>query len=148
MKTGILPTSEDTMQVDTDTSSNNQQINELQDLINQFSITEASDKLDAVEFITIDNDNGEDTEITDEEIISCVRPIIQTETEDDNVVLQTITTTEVLKSLDTVTSYIKNPPQNLVFELKHINSINVIKNQISRHEINSKNQTTLERWFT
>jgi len=57
-------------------------------------------------------------------------------------------TTEVLKSLDTVTSYIKNPPQNLVFELKHINSINVIKNQISRHEINSKKQTTLERWFT
>ena len=148
MKTGILPTSEGTTQVDTDTSSNNQQINELQDLINQFSITEASDKLDAVEFITIDNDNGEDTEITDEDIISCVRPIIQTETEDDNVVLQTITTTEVLKSLDTVTSYIKNPPQNLVFELKHINSINVIKNQISRHEIHSKNQTTLERWFT
>src|SRR3954451_883602 len=67
LKTGILPTSEDT-------SSNNQQINELQDLINQFNITEASDKLDAVEFITIDNDNGEDTEITDEEIISCVRP--------------------------------------------------------------------------
>ena len=56
-------------------------------------------------------------------------------------------TTEVLKSLDTVTSYIKNPPQNLVFELKHINSINIIKNQISRHEINSKKQTTL-RWFT
>ena len=148
MKTGILPTSEDTMQVDTDTSSNNQQINELQDLINQFNITEASDKLDAVEFITIDNDNGEDTEITDEEIISCVRPIIQTETEDGDVVPQTITTTEVLKSLDTVISYIKNPPQNLVFELKHINSINVIKNQISRHEINSKKQTTLERWFT
>jgi len=113
LKTGILPTSEGTTQVDTDTSSNNQQINELQDLINQFSITEASDKLDAVEFITIDNDNGEDTEITDEDIISCVRPIIQTETEDDNVVLQTITTTEVLKSLDTVTSYIKNPPQTL-----------------------------------
>ena len=106
--------------------------------------TEASDKLGAVEFITIDNDNGEDTEITDEEIISCVRPIIQTETEDDNVVLQTITTTKVLKSLDTVISYIKN----LVFELKHINSINVIKNQIDRHEINSKQQTTLERWFT
>ena len=144
---GILLTSEDTMQVDTDTSSNNQQINELQDLINQFNITEASDKFDAVEFITIDNDN-EDTEITDEEIISCVRPIIQTETEDNNVVPQTITTTEVLKSLDTVISYIKNPPQNLVFELKHINSINVIKNQISRHEINSKKQTTLERWFT
>ena len=100
-----------------------------------------------MEFITIDNDNGEDTEITDEEIISCVRPIIQTETEDDNVVLQTITTTEVLKSLDTVISYIKNP-QNLVFELKHINSINVIKNQIARHEINSKHQTKLERWFT
>lgn len=72
------------MQVDTDTSSNNQQINELQDLINQFNITEASDKLDAVEFITIDNDNGEDTEITDEEIISCVRPIIQTETEEED----------------------------------------------------------------
>ncbi|CAH1768680.1 10629_t:CDS:2, partial [Entrophospora sp. SA101] len=108
LKTGILPTSEDTMQVDTDTN----------------------------------------TEITDEEIISCVRPIIQTETEDDDDVPQTITTTEVLKSLDTVTSYIKNPPQNLVFELKHINSINVIKNQISRHEINSKKQTTLERWFT
>ena len=102
-----------------------------------------------MEFITIDNDNGEDTEITDEEIISCVRPIIQTETEDDNVVvLQTITVTEVLKSLDTVISYIKNPPQNLVFELKHINSINVTKNQIARHEINSKQQTTLERWFT
>ena len=81
-----------------------------------------------MEFITIDNDNGEDTEITDEGIISCVRPIIQTETEGDNVVLQTITTTEVLKSLDTVISYIKNPPQNLVFELKHIDSINVIKN--------------------
>ena len=50
-----------------------------------------------MEFITIDNDNSEDTEITDEEIISCVRPIIQTETDDDNVVvvLQTITTTEV-----------------------------------------------------
>ena len=56
-----------------------------------------------MEFITIDNNNGEDTEITDEEIISCVRPIIQTEMEVDNVVLQTITIT------DTMISYIKNP---------------------------------------
>jgi hypothetical protein len=58
-----------------------------------------------------------------------------------------ITTTEVLESLDTVISYIKNPPQNLVFELKHINSINAIKNQIGKHEINSRRQATLETWF-
>ena len=44
-------------------------------------------------------------------------------------------------------SYIKNPPQNLVFELKHINSINAIKNQIGKHEINSRRQATLETWF-
>ena len=73
-----------------------------------------------MEFITIDNDNSEDTEITDEEIISCVRPIIQTETEDDNVVvLQTITVTEVLKSLDTVVSYIKNPPKPCFWAKTH-----------------------------
>ena len=58
-----------------------------------------------------------------------------------------ITTTEVLESLDTVISYIKNPPQNLVFELKHINSINEIKNRIGRYEIDSRKQATLERWF-
>ena len=58
------------------------------------------------------------TEVTDEEIISCVRPTtLETEPEEEEEILQTITTAEVLKSLDTVISYVKNPPQNLVFEL-------------------------------
>lgn len=148
LKTGILPNSEDAMQVDTDTSSDDQQVSELQNLINQFNTIEVSDRLDAAEFVTIDNNDDPDTEITDEEIISCVRPTtLQMEPEGNNVALQTITTTEVLKSLDTVISYIKNPPQDLVFELKHINSINVIKNQIARHEINSRKQATLDKWF-
>ena len=148
LKTGILPISEDAMEVDT--SSNDQQISSLQILIDELNTIEASDKLDAVEFITIDNDNSLEsggTEITDEEIISCVKPTTPEVEQDGDVVLETITTTEVLKSLDTVISYIKNPPQNLVFELKHINSINTIKNQIGRHEINSRKQTTLEKWF-
>ena len=71
---------------------------------------------------------------------------MKTEPEEEEI-LQTITTAEVLKSLDTVISYVKNPPQNLVFELKHTNSINEIKNRIGRYEIDSRKQATLERWF-
>jgi len=148
LKTGILPISEDAMEIDT--GSNNQQVGDLQNLIDELNTIETSDKLDATEFITIDNDDSleyGDTEVTDEEIISCVRPTtLETEQEEEGI-LQTITTAEVLKSLDTVISYVKNPPQNLVFELKHINSINEIKNRIGRYEIDSRKQATLERWF-
>jgi hypothetical protein len=149
LKTGILPISEDAMEIDT--GSNNQQVGDLQNLIDELNTIETSDKLDATEFITIDNDDSLEyggTEVTDEEIISCVRPTsLETEQEEEEGIPQTITTAEVLKSLDTVISYVKNPPQNLVFELKHINSINEIKNRIGRYEIDSRKQATLERWF-
>ncbi|CAH1769192.1 11800_t:CDS:1, partial [Entrophospora sp. SA101] len=119
LKTGILPISEDSMEVDT--GSNNQQVGDLQNLIDELNTIETSDKLDATEFITIDNDDSLEyggTEVTDEEIISCVRPTtLETEQEEEEGIPQTITTVEVLKSLDTVISYVKNPPQNLVFKL-------------------------------
>ena len=74
-------------------------------IIDELNTIETSDKLDATEFITIDNDDSleyGDTEVTDEEIISCVRPTtLETEPAEEEGILQTITTAEVLKSLDT-----------------------------------------------
>ena len=45
---------------------------------------------------------------------------------------QKITKEEVLGSLETVLTYIQNPPENLTFEFKNINSIKAIKNRISK----------------
>ena len=54
--------------------------------------------------------------ITDEEIISYVRPTTESESEDESsIVKRKITTEEVLKSLETVLSYIQDPPENLYF---------------------------------
>ena len=85
--------------------------------------------------------------ITDKEIISYVRPTTESESEDESsIVKQKITTEEVLKSLETVLSYIQDPPENLTFEFKHINSIKAIKNHISKH-VAYKKQSTLDSWI-
>jgi hypothetical protein len=120
---------------------------ELQDLINGLNNIEASDRLSAEDFIRIDNETQEveNVEITDEEIISYVRPTTESESEDESsIVKQKIDTEEVLRSLETVLSYIQNPPENLTFEFKHINSIKAIKNHISKHAANKKKQSTLD----
>ena len=40
---------------------------------------------------------------------------------------------EALKFLDTILSYIQNSTENIVFKLKHINSIKAIKRHVSKH---------------
>ncbi|CAH1765525.1 3270_t:CDS:2, partial [Entrophospora sp. SA101] len=104
---------------------------------------EASDRLSAEDFIRIDNEIQEfgNVEITDEEIISHVRPTAESEPEDElSIVNQKITTKEALESLNIVLSYIQDPPENLTFEFKHINSIKAIKNHISKHTASKKNK--------
>ena len=82
------------------------------------------------------------------EIISYVKPTAEPEPEDELVAVeQRITTEEALNSLDAILSYIQNPPENLTFELKHINSIKSVKNHISKHVLASKKQSKLDRWF-
>ena len=83
----------------------------------------------------------ENVEMTDEEIISYVRPTTEPEDEDElAAVEQKITAEEALKSLDTILSYIQNSPENIAFELKHINYIKAVKSHISGHALVSKKQ--------
>nr|CAG8679011.1 3201_t:CDS:2 [Entrophospora candida] len=111
---------------------------------------EASDKLSAENFIRIEEEIQEfGVENTDEEIISHVKPTAESEPEDELVAVeQKITTEDALKSLDTILSYIQNPPENLTFELKHIKSIKSVKSHISKYSLASKKQSKLDRWFT
>ncbi|CAH1770877.1 10516_t:CDS:1, partial [Entrophospora sp. SA101] len=74
-------------------------------------------------------------------IISHVRPTAESESGDElSIVSQRITTKEALESLNIVPSYIQDPPENLTFEFKHINSIKAIKNHISKHTASKKNK--------
>ena len=63
---------------------------ELQDLINGLNNIEASDRLSAEDFIRIDNETQEveNVEITDEEIISYVRPTTESESEDESSIVK------------------------------------------------------------
>ena len=154
LKTGILPTLDDAMEIETSDTSDQliqEEYHELQSLINGLRNIEASDRLSAEDFIRIDNEIQEfgNVEITDEEIISHVRPTAESESEDElSIVNQRITTKEVLESLNIVLSYIQDPPENLTFEFKHINSIKAIKNHISKHTASKKKQSTLDSWIT
>jgi hypothetical protein len=150
LKTGILPALDDTMEIETSVVNDQliqEEYCELQDLINGLSNIEASDRLSAEDFIRIDNETQE-VEITDEEIISYVRPTAESESEDESsIVKQKITTEEVLGSLETVLFYIQDPPENLTFKFKHINSIKAIKGHISKHAAYKKKQSTLDSWI-
>jgi len=154
LKTGILPTLDDAMEIETSDTSDQliqEEYHELQSLINGLRNIEASDRLSAEDFIRIDNEIQEfgNVEITDEEIISHVRPTAESESEDElSIVNQRITTKEVLESLNIVLSYIQDPSENLTFEFKHINSIKAIKNHISKHTASKKKQNTLDSWIT
>lgn len=145
LKTGIIPNLDDAMEIETI-----QEYDELQNLINRLGSIEASDKLSAENFIRIEEEIQEfGVENTDEEIISYVKPTAESEPEDELVAVeQKITTEDALKSLDTILSYIQNPPENLTFELKHIKSIKSVKSHISKYSFASKKQSKLDRWFT
>ncbi|CAH1770099.1 5909_t:CDS:1, partial [Entrophospora sp. SA101] len=83
---------------------------------------EASDRLSAEDFIRIDNEIQEfgNVEITDEDIISHVRPTAESESGDElSIVNQRITTKEALEYLNIAFSYIQDPPENLTFEFKN-----------------------------
>jgi hypothetical protein len=147
LKTGILPNPDGAMEIE----PIQDEYNELQNLINRLENVEASNKLSAEDFIKVEEEIQEfrDVEITDEEIISYVKSTPESEPEDELVAVeQKITTDDALKSLDTILSYIQNPPENLTFELKHINSIISVKSRISKHALASKKQSNLDRWFT
>src|SRR2546421_6782456 len=130
MKTGILPsviTSPSPSPSLSDEEQNDDEdlneIEEIQELLDQYSKFISDQLMSAEEFILIDDDDdyGE-VEITDEEIVNMVKSNeIDLRDEEELISQPKISTSEALVSLDKVLSFLDNPPDTFITELNNKN---------------------------
>jgi len=156
MKTGILPsviTSPSPSPSLSDEEQNDDEdlneIEEIQELLDQYSKFISDQLMSAEEFILIDDDDdyGE-VEITDEEIVNMVKSNeIDLRDEEELISQPKISTSEALVSLDKVLSFLDNPPDTFITELNNKNLLYNLKRQILLFDKNSRVQMVLDGWL-
>src|SRR4051812_17817347 len=125
-KTGILPSAitspSPSCEEQNDDDDNLNEIEEVQQLLNQYSNFNFGDLMSAEEFILIDDDNNyEEKEITDEEIVNMIKSNEMDLVEEEIILQPKMSTSEALASLDKVLSFLDNPPDNFTIELNDRN---------------------------
>lgn len=155
MKTGILPSvitspspspslSDEEQSDDEDLN----EIEEIQELLDQYSKFTSDQLMNAEEFILIDDDdNYGEVEITDEEIVNMVKPNEIDLGEEELISQPKISTSEALVSLGKVLSFLDNPPDTFIIELNNKNLLYNLKKQIILFDKNSRVQTVLDGWL-
>ena len=129
-------------------NENLNEIEEIQELLDQYSKLTSDQLMSAKEFILIDNDNNDrEVEITDEEIVNMVKSNEIDLREEELNSQPKISTSEALVSLDKVLSFLDNPPDTFIMELNNRNLLHNLKKQIILFNKNSRVQIVLNGWL-
>jgi hypothetical protein len=155
MKTGILPSvitspspSPSLSDEEQNDNENLNEIEEIQELLDQYSKLASDQLMSAEEFILIDDDdNYGEVEITDEEIVNMVKSNEIDLREEELISQLKISTLEALASLDKVLSFLDNPPDSFIIELNNRNLLHNLKKQIILFDKDSRVQMVLDGWL-
>jgi hypothetical protein len=122
------------------------EINEINSLISLLPIT---NRLDANEFITVDQNLVVQEEITEQEIVNIVRRQSGNEVEDDNDETNEqepiVTGTEAMKGLETALKYVQQKDLDIDFQV--IRNVNKLMREISYKSSQEKVQTRMENYY-
>ena len=145
-KTGILPNFEDYDSDQEDTDDTDEINSELQDMINKLNL---KDSITAEKFIHIDDEIPIE-QLSDEDILAAVIP----NAENDDIKedeppeeINVITDREALNSLEKITKYFKNPPDNITTNYIELKTLNTLRSKINRRIQDNAKQTTLDSYL-
>ena len=131
---------------DNNENDDDDKIEEVQKLLDQYNNFNSNKFISAKEFILIDDDDNYGEEITDEDIIKLVKSS-EPEIEDELIPQPKISTTVVLESLDKVLAFLNNLLDSFTTDLNNRNILYNLKKQIVFFDKNNRVQSVLTNWL-
>ena len=112
----------------------------LQHLINELN---TNNPMNAVEFISFDNDI-QTRGMTDEEIVSSVRSMSKDTESDGEEEIETVSIKNALESLDNVFNFLVHLPADFNCDTSTVSTVRSLRKQVLMHHINNKKQSMLD----
>ncbi|GBB86480.1 hypothetical protein RclHR1_12900007 [Rhizophagus clarus] len=143
-KTGILPPStDDDIDFDFDEF---EEVDQLQDLIGQLASKIYRSPMSAEEYLEYEKDETNHQMMTDKEIIEMIKELEEPNVEGPEIPI--ISNYEALAALNQIITYIEQKSDKMEFSNDHIRTIKKLRKVIEREEFHSKQQVTLDSYFS